>query len=83
MSNKGNKRRFSAGSREKLPKYLEKEEIEKILNRTKENNRIHYLILLAMWRTGGRCIDIVQMKKEDVKSEEQKNNETEIKAKEE
>jgi len=70
MSNKGNKRSFSAGSREKLPKYLEKEEIEKILNRTKENNRIHYLILLVMWRTGGRCIDITQMKKENVKPDE-------------
>lgn len=49
----------------KLFKYLEKTKVEVILERARDNKR-NYLLILTLWRTGIRNIEIVSLKKRDI-----------------
>jgi len=49
----------------KLFKYLEKTKVEEILERARDNKR-NYLLILTLWRTGIRNIEIVSLKKRDI-----------------
>lgn len=54
----------------KICKYLEKEQIEKMLTRAREDNKRNYLILLTFWKTGMRCNELTNLRKRDIKSDE-------------
>ena len=50
----------------KLFKYLEKIQIDEVLEHARNHNRRNYLILLTLWRTGMRCDDLTTLKKKDI-----------------
>ena len=58
------------GKVKKLPKYLEKTKIDEILERSRNDNKRNYLILLTLWRTGIRNSELVNLKKRDIKDDE-------------
>jgi len=58
------------GKVKKLPKYLEKTKIDDMLERSRNDNKRNYLILLTLWRTGIRNSELVNLKKRDIKDDE-------------
>jgi integrase len=54
----------------KLPKYLTKTKIDEMLEQARNDNKRNYLILLTLWRTGIRNQELVNLKKRDIKFEE-------------
>ncbi len=54
----------------KLPKYLTKTKIDEMLERARNDNKRNYLILLTLWRTGIRNSELVNLRKRDIKFEE-------------
>ena len=57
---------YQSNNRKQLPKYLEKSEIESILNIAKKHRYRDYIILLTLWRTGIRNSELVHLKKKDI-----------------
>ena len=53
-----------------LPKYLEKTKIDEMLEKARNDNKRNYLILLALWRTGIRNGELINLKKRDIKVDE-------------
>jgi site-specific recombinase XerD len=54
----------------KLFKYLEKTQIDEVLERARNNGGTrNYLILLTLFRTGMRCDDLTSFTKRDIKSD--------------
>jgi len=49
-----------------LPKYISKEEIMNILDKAKKDRYRNYILLLALWRTGMRNSEIINLKKQDI-----------------
>jgi len=66
-------KRFSKGEKiyskkaDKLPAFLERTEINSILNNAKSDNRRNYLMLQFLWRTGVRVGELVSLTKRDIK----------------
>ena len=56
----------------KLFKYLGKTKIEELLERARNDNRRNYLILLTLWRTGMRNSELVNLRKRDIKFDEER-----------
>ena len=54
----------------KLPKYLTKTKIDEMLERARNDDKRNYLILLTLWRTGMRNSELVNLRKGDIKFEE-------------
>lgn len=54
---------------QKLPKFLEKEKILKILDKAKKTRTRDYIFLETLWRTGIRVDEIVDIKKSDIKED--------------
>lgn len=54
----------------KLFKYLEKTQVEQIIDRARNNNTRNYLILKTLWHTGMRCDELTNLKKKDIKKDE-------------
>jgi len=54
-------------NRKKLPKYLGKKEIDKILQKAKKHRYRDYIILLTLWRTGMRVSELVNLQKINIK----------------
>lgn len=67
--------KYSNNSNKKLPKYLRKSEVEKILERSQNENSEHYLMLLTLWRSGIRVAELTNLTPEDLDFE---NNRIEI-----
>lgn len=65
--NKGKNQFWDNPNPKKLVKYLEKEQVEEIINRAKVDNKRNFLILLILWRTGIRCQELVNLIKRDIK----------------
>jgi len=55
----------------KIPDYLEKEQVDEILNAAKTCNHRDYLLLRFMWRTGVRVSEVINVTPKDI---EFKNN---------
>ena len=54
----------------KLSKYLTKTKIDEMLERARNDNKRNHLILLTLWRTGIRNSELVNLRKGDIKFEE-------------
>ena len=54
----------------KLPKYLTKTKIDELLEKARNDNKRNHLILLILWRTGMRNSELVNLRKRDIKFEE-------------
>lgn len=54
----------------KLPKYLDKQKVDEMLQRASNDNKRNYLILLTLWRTGIRNSELINLKKRDIKTDE-------------
>jgi len=54
----------------KLVEYLEKKQINEILEKARLSNKRDYLIMLTLWRTGIRAMELVSLKKKDVRKDE-------------
>ena len=54
----------------KLPKYLTKTKIDEMLEQARNANKRNHLILLTLWRTGLRNSELVNLRKRDIKFEE-------------
>ena len=65
--NKGKRQFWREPKSRKFVKYLEKTQIEEILERAKKDNKRNYLILLTLWRTGIRSNELTNLKKRDIK----------------
>lgn len=50
----------------KLPKYITKEEIIKVLSTAKNDSYRNYIMLLTMWRTGIRRSEVINIQKRDI-----------------
>jgi len=61
---------FSMSSPKKLPKFVDKSVIELMLDKAKKDTSKHakrnYLILLVLWRTGIRCSEVINIRKQDI-----------------
>lgn len=64
--------KFDGRSSNKLPKYLAKSEVKKILEVAEEEDAEHHLILLTMWRSGVRVAELVELKAEDINFKDDK-----------
>lgn len=56
---------------DKLPKYLKKKDIKKILENAKENRKRDYLMILTLYRTGLRVSELTSIRKQDLDLKEQ------------
>jgi len=54
----------------KFVKYLDKTQIDTILDNARKVNKRDYLILLTLWKTGMRCNELTHLKKKDIKIDE-------------
>lgn len=54
----------------KLPKYLDKQKVDEMLQRASNDNKRNYLILLTLFRTGIRNSELINLKKRDIKTDE-------------
>lgn len=52
-----------------LPKYVTQMEISVMLDRAKKDSYRNYILLLAMWRTGMRVSDVVELQKRDIQND--------------
>jgi integrase/recombinase XerD len=50
----------------KIPDYLEKEQVDEILNAAKTCNHRDYLLLRFMWRTGVRVSEVINVTPKDI-----------------
>jgi integrase/recombinase XerD len=50
----------------KIPDYLEKEQVDEILNAAKTGNHRDYLLLRFMWRTGVRVSEVINVTPKDI-----------------
>jgi integrase/recombinase XerD len=50
----------------KIPDYLEKEQVDEILNSAKTCNHRDYLLLRFMWRTGVRVSEVINVTPKDI-----------------
>ena len=50
----------------KIPDYLEKEQVDEILNSAKTCNHRDYLLLRVMWRTGVRVSEVINVTPKDI-----------------
>jgi len=50
----------------KIPDYLEKEQVDEILNAAKTCNHRDYLLLRFMWRTGARVSEVINVTPKDI-----------------
>jgi integrase/recombinase XerD len=50
----------------KIPDYLEKEQVDEILNAAKTSNHRDYLLLRFMWRTGMRVSEAINVTPKDI-----------------
>ena len=50
----------------KIPDYLEKEQVDEILNAAKTCNHRDYLLLRVMWRTGVRVSEVINVTPKDI-----------------
>jgi len=57
---------------QRLIKYLEKTKVDEMLDRARQDNRRNYLIMLTLWRTGIRNSELVNLKKRDIKFDEER-----------
>ena len=58
--------RYEQNSRKKLPKFLQKTEVEKILDRAQNENTEHYLMILTLFRAGLRVSELVSLTPDDI-----------------
>ena len=52
-----------------LPKYVEKEVINEMLEAAKNHKMRNYIMLLTLWKTGIRASELINLKKIDIKSD--------------
>lgn len=50
----------------RLPNYISKNEVSKILYNAKKHNKRNYLMLLILWRAGIRVSEVVKLEKRDI-----------------
>ncbi len=61
--------RYRSTSHDKLPNFCEKSEIDKILNKARNNNARDNLILLFLFRTGLRVSELVNLRVQDIRDD--------------
>jgi len=52
-----------------LPKYIEKEVINEMLDAAKNHKMRNYIMLLTLWKTGIRSSELINLRKIDIKSD--------------
>ena len=57
----------SNSSSQKLPKYMEKWKVDKLLDKSKRENQRDHLMILTMWKTGVRVSELTAIRKKDIR----------------